>query len=226
MEANNAAMTKVKKHSEKPSPQHFEYGLQTPLPVMEHFYTLQGEGSWAGTPAYFIRLAGCDVGCHWCDVKDSWEVAANQKMEINSIINQVSDSQARRVVITGGEPTIYDLSLLISELQQIGVKVHLETAGVHALKGKPDWVCFSPKKFMQPLEEFYSLAHELKVIVYNHHDLKWAESHMAKCDAHVQGFLQVEWGRREIMTEPLIEYIKAHPHWKLSVQTHKYLDIP
>ena len=215
----------MKKKLEK-TPPPFRYSQADPLPVMEHFYTLQGEGAWTGTPSYFIRLAGCDVGCHWCDVKESWTVEEDQYLSCKQLGQIVQSSGTRRVVITGGEPTIYDLSRLTDHLHKLGMRVHLETAGVHALHADLDWVCFSPKKFMNPLEAYYQDAHELKVIVYNRHDLSWAEGHARKCASHVQLFLQPEWSRQEEMTAPIIEYIKANPHWRLSLQTHKYTGIP
>ncbi|MEM9718251.1 MAG: 7-carboxy-7-deazaguanine synthase QueE [Bacteroidota bacterium] len=203
----------------------FAYGARDPLPVMEHFLTLQGEGNWTGTAAYFIRLAGCDVGCHWCDVKESWGVAAEQHMRVLDLIEIVIAHKAQHVVITGGEPTIYDLRPLVQSLHSLGIKVHLETAGVHPLLGDLDWVCFSPKKFKAPLDEYYTNAHELKVVIYNRHDLQWAESHASRCADHVKLFLQPEWDRREKMLPMIIAYIQNHPHWRLSQQTHKYMGI-
>ncbi|MCB0837163.1 MAG: 7-carboxy-7-deazaguanine synthase QueE [Bacteroidetes bacterium] len=197
-----------------------------PLPVMEQFYTLQGEGIWTGTPAYFIRLAGCDVGCHWCDVKESWHPGDDQYLQIEEIVVRALASGTDRVVITGGEPTIYDLSLLTKQLHEAGLKIHMETAGVHPLIGDIDWVCFSPKKFLKPQPEFYQKASELKVIIFNDHDFPWAEEHAEKCADHVQLFLQPEWSRRNKFTAKIVEYAKANPHWRVSLQTHKYIDIP
>ncbi|MCL4135465.1 UNVERIFIED_CONTAM: hypothetical protein GTU68_043331 [Idotea baltica] len=148
---------------------------------MEQFYTLQGEGTWTGTGAYFIRLAGCDVGCHWCDVKESWAPNEAQYLSSTEIVARALASGADRVVITGGEPTIYDLSILTQELHKAGLYVHMETAGVHDYTGDIDWVCFSPKKFKAPLDSFYQLSHELKIVVYNEHDFQWAEQHAEKC---------------------------------------------
>ncbi len=210
-------------HKSKETP--FAYGSHDPLPVMEHFLTLQGEGYWTGTASYFIRLAGCDVGCHWCDVKESWEVSSHQLMTVAEIVREVTQTEVRQVVITGGEPTIYNLNLLVDAFHKHQIRVHLETAGVHPLLGDLDWVCFSPKKFKVPLEAYYALAHELKVIIFNRHDLEWAESHRVKCAKHVALFLQPEWDRREEMLPLIMEYIQAHPHWRLSQQTHKYLGI-
>ncbi len=201
-------------------------GQADPLPVMEHFYTLQGEGAWTGEPAYFVRLAGCDVGCHWCDVKESWKVDPRQYHPSKEIASWAYESGTKRVVITGGEPTIYDLSLLTKALHERGTKIHMETAGVHPYSGEFDWICLSPKKFLPPREEFYALAHELKIIVYNRHDFLWAEKHAAHCAESTQIFLQVEWSKRNQMLPEIIDYIKENPRWRLSQQTHKYLEIP
>jgi organic radical activating enzyme len=205
---------------------HLRYRQADPLPVMEQFYTIQGEGAWTGTPAYFVRLAGCDVGCVWCDVKDSWTPQASQYQSAQAIAEQALQAGAERVVITGGEPTVYDLRRLTDTLHQAGLQVHLETAGPHPLLGDIDWVCFSPKKFLPPQEAFYQQAHELKVVIYHETDLAWAESHAAHCAAHVALFLQPEWSRRDRMTPLLIDHVKRHPHWRLSLQVHKYIDIP
>lgn len=202
------------------------YRKANPLPVMEQFYTLQGEGFWTGTAAYFIRLAGCDVGCHWCDVKESWDPAEDQYLEVNEIAQRAKDSGCERVVITGGEPSIYDLSKLCDALHALDLKIHMETAGPHGYSGDIDWLCLSPKKFLPPLDEFYEKAHELKIIIYNAHDFVWAEMHAAKCPPHVELYLQAEWSKRERFTPEIVQYVKDHPHWKLSMQTHKYIDIP
>ena len=197
-----------------------------PLPVMEHFYTLQGEGTWAGTATYFIRLAGCDVGCHWCDVKESWVPKEDQYQTVEHWAKIAKESGAQRVVITGGEPTVYDLSLLTNALHNLGLKVHIETAGPHEYTGDFDWICLSPKKFLKPREEFYQLADELKVIIFNDSDFKWAEEQAAKCAPHTQLFLQPEWDRKERFLDKIIAYVKENPKWRLSLQTHKYIDIP
>ncbi|MEO0897716.1 MAG: radical SAM protein [Bacteroidota bacterium] len=202
------------------------YGQADPLPVMEHFYTLQGEGAWTGEPTYFVRLAGCDVGCHWCDVKDSWTVDENQYYPTTDILSWISETGAKRVVITGGEPSIYDLTLLTDRLHEAGLLVHIETAGPHPLQGSLDWICLSPKKFLPPLSEYYEKADELKIIIYNQHDFKWAEMHAEKCASNCILFLQPEWSKREQVTPMIIDYIKQNPKWRLSQQTHKYLDIP
>ncbi len=196
------------------------------IPVMEHFYTLQGEGHWSGTPAYFIRLAGCDVGCVWCDVKESWTVADEQWVNISDLIALVKATPTKRVVITGGEPTMYDLKPLTDALHAAGLLCHIETSGAHPFSGDFDWITLSPKKFKAALPEYYPLAHELKIIVYNAHDLEWAEKEAAECTSdHTLFYLQPEWSRRERVHQT-IEYIKANPKWKLSLQTHKYVEIP
>ena len=196
------------------------------IPVMEHFYTLQGEGQWSGTPAYFIRTAGCDVGCHWCDVKESWTVSEEQYMEISQVTQLAKDSRAPVAVITGGEPTMYDLGPLARSVKAAGLRTHIETSGAHPFSGDFDWVTLSPKKFKEARAEYYPQADELKVIVYNKHDLQWAEAEAAKCDPEKTRFyLQPEWSRRE-RVEMIIDYIKTHPHWRLSLQTHKYINIP
>lgn len=197
-----------------------------PLPIMEQFYTLQGEGRWTGTPAYFVRLAGCDVGCVWCDVKESWDPKEEQYQAVSHIVEQALASNTERVVITGGEPSVYDLSLLTQAFREAGLKVHLETAGPHPLTGKFDWICFSPKKFLPPQDEYYQRAHELKVVIYNLHDLQWAEQHASRCAEHVELYLQPEWSRRERLAADIVQYVKANPRWRLSLQTHKYIDIP
>lgn len=204
----------------------FAYGQADPLPVMEQFYTLQGEGAWTGTAAYFIRLAGCDVGCSWCDVKDSWTVSPDQHMSCDSLLEKVEQAKADRVVITGGEPGIYDLRKLCAVLKSKSIKVHLETAGPHELRGEFDWVCLSPKKFLKPVSGVYDLAHELKVVIYNRHDFVWAEEHAALCPEYTQLFLQPEWSRMEKMTPLILDYVKEFPKWRLSLQTHKWIDIP
>ncbi len=203
-----------------------QYRASDPLPVMEQFYTLQGEGRWTGTAAWFIRLAGCDVGCVWCDVKDSWHPRESQYQPVSQIVAQALASGTEHVVVTGGEPTVYDLTNLTRALADAGLQVHLETAGPHPYSGAFDWVCFSPKKFLPPREEYYEVAHELKIVVYHEHDLKWAEDHAARCADHVQFFLQPEWSRRERITPQLVQYVKDHPHWRLSLQTHKFIEIP
>lgn len=197
-----------------------------PLPLMEAFYTLQGEGYYQGTPAYFIRLGGCDVGCVWCDVKESWDANAHPKVEITDIIQQASSYTGRMAVITGGEPLMYDLTELCEQLHKQGFQINIETSGAYPLSGKLDWICFSPKKFKKPLPEFYAVAHELKVIVYHKSDLQWAEGFAEKMNKNCKLYLQPEWDKSSEMLPLIIEYVKQNPHWRISLQTHKYLNIP
>lgn len=199
---------------------------ESKLPVMEQFYTIQGEGKHTGQAAYFIRLGGCDVGCVWCDVKDSWDADAHPKIAISSLVDHAVESGAKNVVITGGEPAMYNLTELTHALHQAGLKTWIETSGAHPLTGEWDWVCFSPKKFKAPLPEFYPAANELKIVVFNKHDFKWAEEHAAKVSEDCELYLQPEWDKEQEMLPLIINYVKKHPQWKISLQTHKYMDIP
>lgn len=194
-------------------------------PLMEHFYTLQGEGFWAGHAAYFLRLGGCDVGCHWCDVKESWDVDAHPKATVAEKLAAIQATPARIVVVTGGEPMMHDLGPLTAALQAAGLRTHVETSGAHPLTGTWDWVTFSPKKFKAPLADFYPAADELKVIVYTTHDLAWAETHKPNLKPTAQLYLQPEWSRPE-SAQWIIDYVKANPQWRISLQTHKFLEIP
>lgn len=196
------------------------------LPLMESFYTIQGEGYHSGKAAYFVRLGGCDVGCVWCDVKESWPKDAHPEIHVDQITAQVKASKTNLVVITGGEPLMYDLAHLTDQLHKEGLVCNIETSGAHPLSGSWDWLCFSPKKFMKPLDEFYEAADELKIIIYNKSDFKWAEDHAAKCADKVKLFLQPEWSKRDEMMPMIVEYVKQNPQWRISLQTHKYLDIP
>ncbi|MEY4292592.1 MAG: hypothetical protein RL624_1553 [Bacteroidota bacterium] len=193
---------------------------------MEHFYTLQGEGAFAGYAAYFIRLGGCDVGCVWCDVKESWDAAAHPQVTVATLLNYVLESKTNRVVITGGEPCMYDLHALCNALHAHGLKVHLETSGAHEIRGNFDWVTLSPKKFKAPLASAYAKADELKIIVFNKHDFDWAREHQALVPAKTALYLQTEWEKRDSNYNLVIDFIKANPAWHLSIQTHKYLQIP
>ena len=195
-------------------------------PLMEAFYTLQGEGFQTGTAAYFIRLAGCDVGCHWCDVKESWDAGLHSMKTTDDIVHDALILPSRFGVITGGALFTYNLDKLTSDLIQHGFELAVETSGAYPLSGEWHWICLSPKKFKAPREEFYSVAHELKVIIFNKSDYKWAEEHATKVNKNCKLYLQVEWSKREELTPGLIEYVKQNPQWRISVQTHKYLDIP
>lgn len=196
------------------------------LPIMESFYTLQGEGVYVGHAAFFIRLAGCDVGCVWCDVKESWEVTEDQWVSINDIVAEVEQYPSKLVVITGGEPAMYDLTKLTQALKDKGYKVHIETSGAYPLSGTLDWITVSPKKFKAPLKEVVAVADELKIIVFHSSDFKWAEQHAKDTKESCALLLQSEWSKKDRFAPDVIEYIKDHPQWSLSMQTHKYLDIP
>jgi organic radical activating enzyme len=196
------------------------------LPVMEQFYTIQGEGFNTGRAAYFIRLGGCDVGCVWCDVKESWDADAHRRYAIADLVASASEHPGRNVVITGGEPLMHDCLPLTKALQEAGFKTWIETSGAHPLSGNWDWICVSPKKFKAPLPEVLAHADELKIIVFNDSDFKWAEEHAALVPSTTRLYLQPEWSRAARMTPALIEYVKANPRWQVSLQTHKYLDIP
>ena len=196
------------------------------LPVMEDFYTIQGEGENTGKAAFFIRIAGCDVGCHWCDVKESWNAGNHSKQSIEELLQKVMDSKAANVVITGGEPCMYDLNPLTSLLKENGFNLWLETSGAYPITGNFDWICVSPKKFKAPLSESLKKAHELKVVVFNPSDFSWAEKNAREVNPDCHLFLQPEWEKETKMLPWLIQYVKDHPAWRLSLQTHKYMKIP
>jgi 7-carboxy-7-deazaguanine synthase len=198
----------------------------TSLPVMEHFYTLQGEGFHQGRAAYFIRLGGCDVGCVWCDVKDSWDAEKHPKLEVESLKQKVKETPAEIVVITGGEPLMHNLDELTSALHSAGLKTNIETSGAYPLSGSWDWICVSPKKFKAPLPEILPHANELKVVVFNKSDLDWAEQHAKLVSADCKLYLQPEWDKASVVTPMIIDYIKQHPQWELSLQIHKYINVP
>lgn len=200
--------------------------IETSLPVMEHFYTLQGEGFHQGKAAYFIRLGGCDVGCVWCDVKDSWDAEKHPKLKIDSLKLKVKETSAEIVVITGGEPLMHDLTELTKELQAAGLKTNIETSGAHPLSGSWDWVCLSPKKFKAPLPDIIPLANELKIVVFNKSDFDWAEKYAALVSPSCKLFLQPEWDKAAEITPLIVDYIKAHPQWELSLQIHKFINLP
>ena len=196
------------------------------LPVMEEFYTLQGEGSNMGTAAYFLRVGGCDVGCSWCDSKESWNADLFPPVELDPIIERAAATSAKTVVVTGGEPSNYPLDYLTIELHKRGVKTMIETAGVSHLTGGWDWICLSPKQFSPPLEETFPRANELKVIIQKPADLRWAEKNAAKVGKGCLLYLQPEWSVAKEMMETLTEYVMQHPQWRISLQSHKYMGIP
>ncbi len=198
----------------------------TTLPVMERFYTLQGEGYYQGRAAYFIRLGGCDVGCVWCDVKDSWEAARHPQVSIAGIIAAAAEHAGRLAVVTGGEPLLHNLDELTHALQQAGFQTNIETSGSSPLSGQWDWICLSPKKFKAPLPEVVQQANELKVVIFNKTDFAWAEQYARQVPAHCRLYLQPEWEKAAVMIPLIVDYIKAHPQWELSLQLHKYINVP
>lgn len=200
--------------------------LTSELPLMEDFYTIQGEGFYQGHAAYFIRLGGCDVGCIWCDVKESWNAEAHPLVSIEEMVKRAKQSGSSLVVITGGEPAMYNLDELTRALNQAGLKTNIETSGAHPITGDWDWVCFSPKKFKAPVESVYTQANELKIIIYNNSDFEWAEDFAKKVNSECELFLQPEWSKEKEMVPKIIEYVKANPKWKVSLQIHKYMNIP
>ena len=195
------------------------------LPLMEEFYTIQGEGFHKGTAAYFIRVGGCDVGCHWCDVKESWNPKSHPPTPIDAIANN-ANKHSKTIVITGGEPLTWDMGPLTSLLKNMGMSTHIETSGAYPLSGSWDWICLSPKKMKLPTKAIYKEAHELKIIVYNMNDFKFAEAQAAKVGSDCILYLQPEWSKRETMIPLIVDYVMANPKWMVSLQTHKYLNIP
>jgi organic radical activating enzyme len=196
------------------------------FPVMEHFYTIQGEGYHQGRAAYFIRLGGCDVGCVWCDVKESWDAYKHEQLAIGNLQLAIKNTPAKLVVITGGEPLMHNLDALTAALQSAGLETNIETSGAHPLSGSWNWICLSPKKFKAPLPEILPVANELKVVVFNKSDFEWAEKYAALVSPDCKLFLQPEWDKAAEVTPLLIEYIKQHPQWELSLQIHKYINVP
>ena len=195
------------------------------LPLMEEFYTIQGEGFYTGKAAYFIRIGGCDVGCHWCDVKESWNAKLHPPTKTDLIVENAV-KHANTVVITGGEPLMWSLDYITKSLQNKGLRTHIETSGAYPLSGQWDWICLSPKKTKLPLEPIYKESHELKVIVFNKNDFKFAEEQAAKVSETCELFLQPEWSNREKMIPLIVDYVMKNPKWKISLQTHKYMDVP
>ncbi|MFN3849878.1 MAG: 7-carboxy-7-deazaguanine synthase QueE [Spirosomataceae bacterium] len=199
---------------------------QSKLPIMEAFYTLQGEGFHSGKAAYFIRLGGCDVGCVWCDVKESWDASIHPQLSITEIVEAASKFEGRMAVITGGEPLMYDLTELTYELQSAGFQTNIETSGAYPMSGTWDWICFSPKKFKEAHESIFGVANELKVIVYNKSDFAFAEKYAKLVNKDCVLLLQPEWGKQDKMLPQIIEYVKENPKWRVSLQTHKFMNIP
>jgi 7-carboxy-7-deazaguanine synthase len=196
------------------------------LPLMEEFYTIQGEGFHSGKAAYFIRVGGCDVGCHWCDVKESWDANLHPATPASRIIENAGKFPARAVVVTGGEPTMYNLEFLTLGLKQAGMETFLETSGAYPITGTWNWICLSPKKTMAPLAESLLRADELKVIVHNKNDFEWAEKNRKGLNPECKLFLQPEWSKCNEMMPLIVDYVMNHPDWNISLQTHKYMHIP
>jgi 7-carboxy-7-deazaguanine synthase len=192
---------------------------------MEHFYTIQGEGYYSGHAAYFIRLGGCDVGCVWCDVKESWDADKHPQCELNDIVSWVEKARAKLVVITGGEPLMHDLTKLTSTLKSKGIQTNIETSASHPMSGSWDWVCVSPKKFKAPLPESIIHADELKVVIFNKSDFDWANKNASMVNANCKLYLQPEWDKSEEMLPLIIDFVKENPQWKISLQTHKFMGI-
>lgn len=200
--------------------------LQVRYPLMEHFYTIQGEGYYTGHAAYFVRLGGCDVGCVWCDVKDSWEAGKHPLVAVNEIVGFVTGSGAKLCVITGGEPAMYDLQPLVSALKHRGIQVNIETSGAYPIQGNLDWICLSPKKFKFPIKEALQKADEYKAVIYHPSDIEWAASYASDLKSSCKLYLQPEWSRSEKVIPLIIDYVKQNPQWTISLQTHKFLNIP
>ena len=194
------------------------------LPLMEAFYSLQGEGFYKGTAAYFIRLGGCDVGCHWCDVKESWAAEAHPLVPVDTIVTDAL-AHSKTIIITGGEPLMWNLTLLTEKLRAGGARTHIETSGAHPLSGTFDWICLSPKKIKRPVGDVLQKANELKMVIYNNNDFLFAEEMAAQVSPDCLLYLQPEWSKRNKVIPKIVDYVMAHPQWKASLQMHKYLDI-
>ena len=196
------------------------------LPIMEHFFTIQGEGTYSGRAAYFVRLAGCDIGCVWCDVKESWDSELHPILGIDYLISEIKKTTVDFVVITGGEPALYNLAPFIKKLKTQKIEVAIETSGCYELKGIVDWYCFSPKKFKAPCKEAYELANELKIVINHPSDLAWAEKHAEKVTSSCKLYLQPEWSKSDSLLPLIIEFVKSNNKWRISLQTHKFMHIP
>jgi 7-carboxy-7-deazaguanine synthase len=204
---------------------HHHIGTLNTLPIMETFYSIQGEGYYQGQAAFFIRLAGCDVGCVWCDVKESWDAEKHSHRSVESLVDEVSKTETELVIITGGEPMMYDCNELTTALRAKGYRTHLETSGAYHISGNWDWVCLSPKKFKAPLNESLAKANELKVVIFNKSDFAWAEQHAKKVNDLCLLYLQPEWSKEKEMLQQMTEFIQHNPKWKLSLQIHKYMNV-
>jgi len=196
------------------------------LPLMEAFYSIQGEGFYTGKASYFLRIGGCDVGCHWCDVKESWDSNLHPLTAVKDIVKLVGENKVNTVVITGGEPLMWNMNFLTDSLKQKGLQVHLETSGSYPLSGKFDWICLSPKKNQKPLDEIKQLANELKIIVQNKHDLKWAEQQQKEVSNSCELYLQPEWSKKALVIPMITDFVMEHTEWNVSLQSHKYMNLP
>jgi organic radical activating enzyme len=196
------------------------------LPIMEHFFTIQGEGTYSGRAAYFVRLAGCDIGCVWCDVKESWDSELHPILGIDYLVSEIEKTTVDFVVITGGEPALYNLAPFIKKLKTLKIEVAIETSGCYELKCIVDWYCFSPKKFKAPCKEAYQLANELKIVINHPSDLAWAEKHAEKVKPSCKLYLQPEWSKSDSLLPLIIEFVKNNNKWRISLQTHKFMHIP
>jgi 7-carboxy-7-deazaguanine synthase len=202
----------------------FEGGKK--LPLVEDFYTIQGEGYHTGKPAYFIRLGGCDIGCSWCDAKYTWNRHLHPLVDTDEIVQRALTYPSRSVVVTGGEPSSYPLDYLCAELKENGIETYVETSGAYPLTGEWNWICLSPKKQSPPQPEIYNMADELKVIVYDNSDLEWAEETAKLVNSNCRLYLQPEWSRYDIIVSSIVEYVKNNPQWNISLQAHKFMHIP
>lgn len=196
------------------------------LPLVEDFYTIQGEGFHSGKPAYFIRLGGCDVGCRWCDAKYTWNPKIFPPVDVDVVVARAKECAAQAIVITGGEPLLYPLGVLTSRLREEGLEIFLETSGTHPFSGEFDWVCLSPKRQQPPLAEAFGRAHELKVIIQTEDDFAWAEENARRVGRYCRLYLQPEWSAFDDIMPKIVEYAKSNPKWSISIQTHKFMRIP
>ncbi len=198
----------------------------TTLPVMESFYSIQGEGFYTGNPAYFLRVGGCDVGCYWCDVKESWDSNIHPLRKVDELVREALSFPANTMVVTGGEPLMWDMKYLTDNVKKNGIRTHLETSGSHKLTGSWDWICLSPKKFQNPIKTIKPLANELKIIIKNKSDFEWAENQREGINKHCKLYLQPEWSEKDKIIPLIIDYVMRFPLWGISLQTHKYLNLP
>ena len=196
------------------------------IPLMESFLSIQGEGFFSGKSSYFLRIGGCDVGCHWCDVKESWDPSIHPLTKVDDIIDKIKQYSVKIVVVTGGEPLMYNLDYLCQSLKLLDIKIHLETSGAYILSGNFDWICLSPKKTLKPLKNIYNISDELKIIVSNKNDLKWAQDQKKQVGDECKLYLQPEWSKKEIVLPQIIDFVSKNSEWSISLQSHKYMNLP